>query len=64
MEWISVKDRLPDMFEDVLVYEIVLGFYVARLGQFYFETDIGILQEVTHWMPLPETPTPTPDPPQ
>lgn len=59
--WISVKDRLPETDDTVLVclqrggYE--LGFYSddswRSLYLSYFETKE---LDVTHWMPLPEPP--------
>ena len=58
MEWISVKDRLPDLekADDYIVvrkgnvetanwcYDSGRGFWYDYLG-------------ITHWMPLPEPPT-------
>lgn len=54
-EWISVKDRLPDPFVDVLV---------SRNGKIsidYYEEDGSFAYDfkgrrVTHWMPLPQPP--------
>ena len=63
MEWISVKDRLPEVSEDILAWgpegDVELGFlsqvdidngHPENGGwcDFYFT--------VTHWMPLPEPP--------
>ena len=65
MEWISVKDRLPEnktgnpheLTDDVLVYikEGVVGIceYYPKDNKWFFD-DIEF--EVTHWMPLPEPP--------
>jgi hypothetical protein len=66
MEWISVKDRLPEHLEKILiVYEgsdnvlmanyknglVGMGFYV-----YYADGRMLIHTPVTHWMPLPEPP--------
>jgi len=65
MEWISVKEKLPEDHADCIVYGIPTcgscGEY-ARVVQARFrkerfefgEYDCGI--ETTHWMPLPEPP--------
>lgn len=56
-EWISVEDRLPDLYGTYLVYthdnRIKLGYFC--------ELVIGLPPSfddfaVTHWMPLPEPP--------
>lgn len=51
--WISVKDRLPELFTQVLVYDafeknITLGLYGN--GDWLFS------KHITHWMPLPDPP--------
>ena len=63
MEWISVKDRLPDIDKDgelVLYYE-----FNNEIGVGYLEDDKWYNYDsgweldksvVTHWMPLPEPP--------
>ncbi len=64
-KWISVKDRLPEDDQSVLMYEMgqtglpligwfevnadVPGFYIAHSFQ-------NARVHVTHWMPLPEPP--------
>ena len=64
-QWISVEDRMPTVAERVLVFtgEVEEAIYWAerdRDGEVVrdgfcdvFENDI----EVTHWMPLPASPT-------
>lgn len=57
--WISVKDKLPHLSTDVLMWQ--KGVIIPRIG-FYvdgswwdFWSDRRV-QNVTHWMPLPEPP--------
>lgn len=55
-EWISVKDRMPEEGEVVLVYNAKLDSmyvdYPLYLGEPKLHFDAG----VTHWMPLPQKP--------
>jgi hypothetical protein len=68
-KWLSVKDRLPDTAERVLVcktwngrvYKPEYGYYQDfpnRKGCWYVLTEFGYYpqREVTHWMPLPQPP--------
>lgn len=59
MEWISVKDRLPDNNDEVLMFICgvhVLG-YVDINGEWYNDVDEKEFSgSVTHWMPLPDPP--------
>lgn len=68
-KWISVKDRLPDTAERVLVcktwlgrvYKPEYGYYQDfpnQKGCWYVLTECGYYpqREVTHWMPLPQPP--------
>lgn len=51
-EWISVKDRLPEKYERVLIFDNKDGMLV---GCFLDKP----WKEATHWMPLPTPPKPT-----
>ena len=57
MDWISVKDRLPELFEDVLTYDDV-GICINWLEELVDEVAYFAYggKYVTHWMPLPESP--------
>lgn len=61
MEWISVKDRMPeDDATDYLVYGrngygIVVAIYYGD-GEWLTDDLTNITRFVTHWMPLPEPP--------
>lgn len=68
-EWISVKDSLPEIRKEVLVYsyedEINNGMYVARIDGLNWNGSPSWLYSyccgnhvpnVTHWMELPEAP--------
>ena len=50
-EWISVKDRLPDVGKFVLIYNEING---VRLD--YHDGATFGYYDVTHWMPLPNPP--------
>lgn len=65
MEWISVKEKLPDLPCVCLIYipehyeyEINLnGYgYVDFTNEMKFGHDCMFEDKVTHWMPLPEPP--------
>lgn len=70
MKWISVKDRLPEDDEKYLIYPPMWGNYVVEFwpyddhngikkNSFYLESEyneITNLENVTHWMPLPDKP--------
>ncbi len=73
-EWISVKDRLPELGEMVMLHIPSLGYGDdIRTGYMDRETADGVgdgppfffplghnaffaLDQVTHWMPLPQPP--------
>lgn len=66
-KWIHVEDQLPKDYEDVLFFNksynvILVGYYWHEKRKFYMtfteaEEYFGqTLNEVTHWMELPEPP--------
>lgn len=66
-EWISVKDRLPDFFDEVIVYdncgyESLVSIAWRRSGSnggWIWDSRMSYPEElvnVTHWMPLPKPP--------
>jgi hypothetical protein len=62
--WISVKERLPEPFVSVLVYmpgerplpTVHEGYFVRDANKWYSHFFDRGLEEVTHWMPMPEAP--------
>lgn len=65
-EWISVKDRLPEAETEVLVYHgsaynQVCNVYVYLGGNEWMDgyCNKGYTkdEDITHWMPLPASPT-------
>lgn len=60
-EWISIKDRLPEKFTDVLCLYPSKD-YGSNIVVDYMESDRGYFAEQfrygepTHWMPMPELP--------
>jgi hypothetical protein len=70
-EWTSVDDELPELWSTVLIADVLTDVNVAQLcadgNRKYFQLErttaqndpIDIqLEQVTHWMPLPDAPTP------
>lgn len=65
-QWISVKERLPELYEYVLVthrtsldYDRLRVMEAIRLNDYEYEVcgNAGILADyVDYWMPLPEPP--------
>ena len=70
MDWVSVKDRLPEKGNDVLIYtfgKVYVGDYLhvkvrdCAVGWWTNTADvpkryIKYQDKVTHWMPLPDIP--------
>ena len=64
MEWISVKDRLPDEETFCLVIapqsfpkNCIMLVAEFVYGTFYSESSECAMDDVTHWMPLPNPPS-------
>lgn len=68
-EWISVKDRLPEIGQKVLVFDVDAELDISKdIHIFSFECDEdgyywsdeggwwNDFENVSHWMPLPEPP--------
>ena len=58
-KWFSVKDRLPNIADNVLAYRDddewqVICFFTTD-GRFIVDLDTEA-HAITHWMPLPEPP--------
>lgn len=57
MNWISVKDRLPESGIDVLVFTDDYCAYTAHYdGYWWLSGEPTLSYNVTHWMPLPAPP--------
>ena len=59
-QWISVKDRLPEEDQEVLIYDwpsrSTCIFWKSRKLAHQWELSNGRNCNPTHWMPLPEPP--------
>ena len=61
-EWISVDDRLPEPWKQVLIYSLhdfcESAVYIGVPGKWWVTWNHEMLDadSVTHWMPLPELP--------
>ena len=53
-EWISVEERLPELYTYVLTYDTVSG--NVQIDSVLSNGEFVIGYNVTHWMPLPEAP--------
>lgn len=50
-EWISVKDKLPEPYTRVLVYDTEWGIQIDYIRD---NREFAYKGYVTHWQPLPE----------
>lgn len=57
--WISVKERMPEENQNVLIY----GYWTGASGKVYYETWLACMKEFVYqgnvpiaWQPLPEPP--------
>ena len=58
MQWVEIKDRLPDKGDFVLVWDGD-GVCMAEYNGNYFGLSVNgqdYMISATHWMPLPEAP--------
>lgn len=55
-KWISVKDRLPEEGQYVLIYSNYVSGYGIRISQYFHNRFSMGNTDTTHWMPLPEPP--------
>ena len=64
-QWISCKEKMPEEYKTVLVYEKDYGVMIGELEKKFFDTQYFIARksglilrttEVKYWQPLPEPP--------
>lgn len=61
-QWISVKDRFPDqngvevLVTDGFIMRIAYVFGRKKEWRFFCGNYFRDISEITHWMPLPESP--------
>jgi hypothetical protein len=60
MKWIKISDKMPNSGDCVLLYSkaggVSEGAYIGLKKHFEQWRWDCVLQNVTHWMPLPEPP--------
>ena len=56
-EWIPVTEKLPEQFEDVLVYWDKWMCVDNLWNRHTYKNGFSRHMDVTHWMPLPNPPT-------
>lgn len=56
-KWISIEEKLPELMRTVLVCTKFDNIYIAwHLGNNDWRSCEGNIQNITHWMPLPNLP--------
>lgn len=56
-DWVSVEEKLPELMRAVLVCTKFDDIYIAwYLGNNDWRSCEGNIQNITHWMPLPNLP--------
>jgi hypothetical protein len=64
-QWISVKDRLPEIWDDYLAFGYgptipaccFVAAYDPKINKWYeMSTDWDLTETIKYWMPLPKTP--------
>ena len=61
-KWISVKDRMPETYDDVLILDAFNNMFTGYYEHQEWHDNYGCAaDDVTHWMPLPEPPEATDD---
>lgn len=55
-EWISVEDRLPEPYKDVVVLTVSEGFDIGFVDDADLWSTKCTFSIVAYWMPLPEPP--------
>ena len=63
-EWISIKDRLPENFQYIIVGRVdepnvmeIVSYQDSYASSYYWGSGTHIFAKPTHWMPLPKPPT-------
>lgn len=54
-QWISVKDRLPEFGTPILYYRDSIGMQTTTWDR--EEEKYYVMNDITHWQPLPTPPT-------
>ena len=56
MKWISVKERLPEIYTTCLVFNDSVEMCIYLPNGIWEGEDKNEKYRITHWMPLPEPP--------